>query len=521
MSSLPRSNDVSLVRRIETLLASGQVPEALGCLRGYLEGAPGDAPALLFLSRTLSQYGLRAEAADAALAAWAAGSSDASVVHEIGRRLRYFNEYETLAACYTDDAFFERAPAQALTEASLALSSIGQHEQAVALVERSLEMAPGLAVAHYMRGNLRSFAGDFDGADDDYERALERDPRLFQAAWMQSGLRTQVEGRHHVDRLRRQLATATPGRVGEVYLEFALHKELHDLGDFDRAWEHLEAGCRKKRCLVNYSAMESRDTFAALRQVCTREFTSAMVPAEMNAVPIFIVGMHRSGTSLVERILAGHSSVHDGGETYAFIEQMRRATGQSRALVADAPLIQAAATVDFRQVASGYGRQARWLARGKPFFTEKLPSNLLHAGFIAKALPSAKIVCLSRAPMEMAFSNLRTLFAEAAPYSYDQTELADYVLQHEELLRTWQRVLGDRLLVLDYARLVERFEEEVLRLCDFCGLDFEQGMLDLMRAGGAVTTASATQLRGGLRRDRATVWHPYAAHLEPLSRALT
>ncbi|WP_454829309.1 tetratricopeptide repeat-containing sulfotransferase family protein [Pseudoxanthomonas wuyuanensis] len=508
------------LRQVDGLLNAGRVDEAIVACRDILRRHADYAPALLLLSRALSRRGLHRQARDAALSAWATRPQDPAVLFEAGRRLRYFNEYEALEACYTMPAFTDHAPPQALTEAALSLSSIGLNEQALALVEAALRKAPELAAAYYMRGNIRSFMGAFDAAEADYELSLAKDPRMFQAAWMRSGLRAQTAESNSVDHLRKQLRHATPGGKGEIYLEFAMHKELHDLGRYDEAWQHLASGCQKKRALLNYRTDASRRVFSQLKKVCTARFVSDTVSPLPQPTPIFVVGMHRSGTTLIERVLAGHSQVHDAGETYAFAEEMKLATDQAGGLVLDAGLVDAAAGADFVRVAAGYATRATWLAQGKPFFTEKLPSNFLHAGFIAKALPQAKIVHLARNPMDTAFSNLRTLFSEAAPYSYEQTELADYVIESHKLMRWWQEVLGDRLLVVDYAHLVADFETQVRRIADFCGLPFEPAMLDIARDGGVVTTASAVQLRDGLRKDRGAAWLPYAEQLTPLRAAL-
>lgn len=510
----------ALLRQLDGLLNAGRIDEVIVVCKDLLRQQPDHAPVLLLLSRALSRRGQHRQARDAARDAWATHPQDPALLFETGRRLRYFNEYEALAACYGAPAFTDRAPAQALTEAALSLSSIGLNGRALTLLDKAIHASPKQATAYYMRGNIRSFMGDFDAAEADYERSLAEDPRLFQAAWMLSGLKTQTADSHHVERLRRQLRQATPGGKGEIYLEFALHKELHDLGRHDEAWQHLAAGCRKKRAQLTYHTDASRHVFSLLKKVCTPRFVAETAGPLPMPTPIFVVGMHRSGTTLIERVLAGHSQVQDAGETYAFAEEMKLAANQADSLVLDAALVDAAAGVDYASVAAGYAHRAAWLSRGKPFFTEKLPSNFLHAGFIAKALPGAKIIHLARNPMDTAFSNLRTLFSEAAPYSYDQAELADYVAESHRLMQWWKDVLGDRLLVVDYTRLVADFDTQVRGIAAFCGLPFEPAMLDVGRSGGAVTTASAVQLRDGLRKDRDAAWLPYAGHLSPLRTAL-
>lgn len=203
------------------------------------------------------------------------------------------------------------------------LSSIGANADTMALVERTLQRTPSYAPALYFRGNLHAFHGRFNQAETDYEQSLLADPRLFQASWMLAWLRRQTPGSNHVPRLRAQLARATPGGMGEAYLAFALHKGLHGLEDYDAAWAALARGCSVKRALVKYAGGERSALFDEIIRVCTAEFVACVAT---DAVPVFIVGMHRSGTTLLERMIGGHPAVADAGGTYAFSEQMKVAT---------------------------------------------------------------------------------------------------------------------------------------------------------------------------------------------------
>lgn len=504
----------------ERAAGKGEWAVAKGLFATALAADPGHVPSLLSLSTVHGRMGEHRAARQSALAAYHARPTLAPLIFGLAQRLRYFNEYEALVDCLGWPGFLNHAPPQALAEAAVALSTIGMNDKAVELVGRALRLDPRHAPSLYFRGNLHTFNGRFAEAALDYEASLKADPRLFQAAWMLSGLRKQTPESNHVERLKAQLESATPGRRGEAYVAYALHKELHDLGRYDEAWDALMRGCRVERKLVGYNATATSEMFNEIRKACTAGFIHDSSGITQEATPIFIVGMFRSGTSLLERMLSGHARVTDGGETMAFSEQLKWATGRATHGVLDAPLAACLANADYEEIARAYAKPLLWLAKGKPYVTEKLPANFLNIGFIAKAIPQARFLHLVRDPMDTCYANLRTLFSEVAAYSYDMGEMGQYFRWYRSLMRHWHEVMPGRVLDVRYDDLVQSPEAQMRRVAEYCGLSFEPGMLDLERSDGAVVTASAAQVRQGIVKDRGRAWLPYEAHLQPLVDAL-
>ena len=179
-----------------------------------------------------------------------------------------------------------------------------------------------------------------------------------------------------------------------------------------------------------------------------------------------------------------------------------------------------AARVDFGEVGKRYLDGIAWRLHGERFFTDKLPSNFLNIGFICEALPQARILHMTRDPVETCFSNLRELFSEANPYSYDMVEMADFHRGYRALMRHWHARYPGRILDVGYERLVDDPETVLREVCAFCGIDFDPAMLDIDSRRRAVVTASAVAVRGGIRRRGAPKWAPYAAQLRPLLEAL-
>ncbi len=488
--------------------------------RRSLDASPGYPPSAIGLSTVLTRRGAHRESHAVLRSAAGLPLEHPALVFSMGQRLGYFNEFEALERIMEDRRLLESSPPDVLARCVVMLSSINANASAQRLAEAALSKHPQAAALRYVRGNLHFFDGESDAAESCYEATLAANPRFFQASWMLASVRTQSAERNHVDRLRRQLGEVTRDGQGEAYLCYGLHKELHDIGDYAGAWEALKRGCAVKRRLVQYDPAPVAELIAAQRAVCTSAFVREGSPVEQPHVPIFIVGMHRSGTTLLERMLAGHPDVGDAGETRAFDAQMELAIDRSLPNGLDAMAVKSLASADFDRIARDYARHASWLSRGKPFFTEKLPMTFWNVGMIARAMPQARFIHLVRDPMDTCFSNLRTLFAGVATYSYVQEELAGFFRAYRAMMAHWSEVLPGRVLDVRYDDLVAEPEATVLRVLEHCGLRPVEGLSDVARQGGRVSTASAGTARQGVLRDRAGVWWHYEPQLSPMRERL-
>jgi hypothetical protein len=222
---------------------------------------------------------------------------------------------------------------------------------------------------------------------------------------------------------------------------------------------------------------------------------------------------------LLEQLLGGHPMVADGGETYSFTTQMRFATDYRNKGVVDSELVRRAANVDYGFVGRRFYERTGWRAKSKPYLTEKLPSNFLNLGFIAKALPEARILHMVRDPLDTCFSNLRIMFSDVNTFSYDQAELAEWYGQYRKLMQHWHKVMPERILDVHYDALVADPEKVMRGVLDFCGLPWDAAATTLDSAG-AVATASSPQMRGGIIKNRTAAWAPYEAQLQPLIERL-
>jgi hypothetical protein len=304
----------------------------------------------------------------------------------------------------------------------------------------------------------------------------------------------------------------------EGHLAYALHNELHELGDHEGAWEALARGCRARRIEQPYDRVGTMAMFDGLRRTFDATFSRGDfdVDTEDALTPIFIVGLHRSGTTLLERILSGHPDVADAGETYTFSAQLRLAADHVCTVIADTVIAERARDFDYTAIGRGFIEAMRGRSRGRRFVTEKQNPNFILLGPIAKALPRARLLHMRRDPADTCFSNLRTLFTHEAAYSYDQVEMADYCKAYHDLMAHWREVLPGRVFDIDYDAMVREPETQARRIAGHCGFEFREDMLQVGRRSGMVATASSNQVRKGIVTNRGGLWRAYERHLGPM-----
>jgi tetratricopeptide (TPR) repeat protein len=385
--------------------------------------------------------------------------------------------------------------------------------------DRLLQLAPRDAGSLFNRAALRRFTGDLSGAESDYDAALQINPHDHEAYFNRSELRVQTLQHNHIAELQSLLGHGVSNWRGEVQLRYALAKEYEDLREHAQSWQQVAAGAALRRQNLTYDVRRDIQTVDWICQA----FPSAQVSAgDSSRAPIFIVGLPRSGTTLVERILSSHSAVAAGGElddfTLSLTEEVRAENsglGSSRR-----ELIERSAQLDFRALGERYLRRTCELARERAHFTDKLPLNYLYCGLIHRALPGARIIHVKRHPLAVCHAMYKTLFRQGYPFSYDLGEIAQYYLAYERLMQHWRSSLPGLIHELSYERLIGDQEGVTRSLLDFCGLKFEAGCLAFERNPAPAFTASASQVRRPLYQSSLTLWTHYADRLEPLRQQL-
>lgn len=402
------------------------------------------------------------------------------------------------------------------------LVQLGDYDGSLTAFSQAADLAPAQPQLHLNRASALIGLGCFDEAEQALEQCLALAPRYWRAHYSLAQLRRQTPANNHLARLQALLSEADSDPAALTCLHLALAKEHEDLGDYPQAMIHLVAGKRAARPPRGYDP--ARD--AAMVDALIAAFGPLPAPAADTPLdgPIFIVGMPRSGTTLVDRIVSSHPAVRSAGELHTFGQALAHALRSPTPHLLDPAVFARVAGIDWPKLGRTYLAHAHTVVGdhgGR--FTDKLPHNFLHLGAIARALPGARIVCLRRQPMDTCLSNFRQLFAASAPYfdySYALEDVGRYYLQFDRLMAHWARTLPGRLLSVDYEELVDHQEAETRRLLDFCGLPWDDACLHFERNATPVTTPSAVQVRATLHRDSLERWKRYGAAMDGLRTIL-
>ena len=412
--------------------------------------------------------------------------------------------------------------AQTLDTLGVIFTRANAHERATSLYDRAVTLAPAQPNYHYNFAKSLVFLGDLDTAERELETCLKLAPWCWGAYLTLSQLRKQSTASNHLQRLHSLLPKTTQDHLAQMNLHLALAKEYEDLADYPKAFEHLVAGKAAAMAKRDHSSQRDQALFEAIIGASPKpQPTSAGFPT---GEPIFVIGMPRSGTTLVERIISSHPDVHSAGELQNFAVALKRASGSRTPHLLDIDTITRAQDVDWRQLGEDYLASTRPDTGRKPRFIDKLPHNFLYAGAIANALPNAKIICLRRDPMDTCLSNFRQLFALASPYhdySYDLLDTGRYYILFDRLMAHWKQAFPGRILEVDYETLVDTQEASSRQLLEFCGLPWDDACLHFESNQAPATTASATQVREPIYRSALGRWKQYEAQLAELKALLT
>jgi tetratricopeptide (TPR) repeat protein len=415
----------------------------------------------------------------------------------------------------------EPQDAATLDTLGVVYSLCNAHDRAAAAFRRAVALAPDHAQYGFNLATASVALGDIEAAEQGLETSLQKEPRLWTAHLTLAQLRKQTASSNHIPRLLAVLPGAESDPYASMNVHLALSKEYEDLGDYPASFEHLTLGKAAGRKLHAYSTSRDEALFKALTIAFPQPINEPK--GYDSSEPIFIIGMPRSGTTLVERIISSHPDVYSAGELQNFSVVLKRASGSRTSHLLDPDTIGHALHIDWKQLGRDYIESTRPLTATKPRFIDKLPHNFLYAGFIAQALPNAKIICLRRNPLDTCLSNFRQLFAQTSPYydySYDLLDTGRYFALFDRLMAHWQRALPGRILEVSYEKLVDAQEAGSRDILAYCGLPWNDACLNFHENAAPVTTASATQVREPMYRRALDRWRHYEPQLGELKTLL-
>jgi tetratricopeptide (TPR) repeat protein len=387
------------------------------------------------------------------------------------------------------------------------------HESALRCYRRALALQPKNPEYLFSVSAAEIAAGHLDAAEAHLDQVVELNPHDYDAYRNRATLRRQTPESNHIAEIEALLASGTRTPAGEVQLCYALAKEYEDLGDDAIAFHFLSRGASKRRSLMNYRVDGDIAVMSKLQSVFDVERLRGEATGCDETGPVFVVGLPRSGTTLVDRILSSHSAVDSLGEINNFAYSLMHTIGQAGDKLT---LIDLSAEIDFGELGRRYVDSVRRYGKAGPLLIDKTPLNYLYVGLIHLALPNVRIVHVRRDPMDSCYGMYRTLFRAGYPFSYDLDDLSRYYLAYHELMNHWRSAIPDAFLEVQYERLVEDQEQVSREIIDYCGLDWEPECLEFHKNASAVSTASSAQVRRPIYTDALRRWRRYQEQLQPL-----
>lgn len=483
-------------------------------LKPYLKEDPFDAAAIRMLAELASRIGRVRDAENLLRRAielapgWAAPKANLAML--LGRTGRPGEAMDLL-----DDVFaVEPEELGHWNLKAATLGRLGDFGQAIAMYEAVLQRAGSQPRVWVSYAHLLKTVGRLDEGISAYRKAIELRPTLGEAWWSLANLKTVKFTDDDVAAMERALESAGLGDEDRLHLEFALGKAMHDAGRTDEAFGHYTRGNKQRLKLHPHAPMDIRVAVDRSIEAFTAAAFAQRPGGCESAEPIFILGMPRSGSTLLEQILSSHSLVEGTSELQDIPFLARRPGNYPKSILELTEEERRALGTEYLKRTSVQRRT------GKPFFIDKLPNNWMWVPFIHLILPNAKIIDARRHPIGCCFSNFRQHFAHGQAWTYDLEHLGQYYADYVRLMAHVDAVLPGRVHRVIYERMVDDTENEVRRLLDYCGLEFESGCLEFYKTERPVRTPSSEQVRRPIYRDATEEWRPYEEHLGPLKEAL-
>ncbi|WP_293453126.1 tetratricopeptide repeat-containing sulfotransferase family protein [Phenylobacterium sp.] len=524
LRSVRASVDDPQLREAAAALSENRLAAAEQALRAILKARPTDVAAIRMLAETGMRLGryddaenLLARAVELAPTFAAARHNYATVLYRQNRPEAAVEQCDRLLADDPGNPAYRNLKAAAL-------GRIGEYDRAIALYQAVLQGQPRQPKVWMSLGHALKTVGRQAESVEAYRRSLELAPQLGEAWWSLANLKTVEFAADDVAAMEAQLARADLTDEDRFHLEFALGKAREDAGDYEASFGHYARGNALRRQEIVYDAEETTGQVSRAKALFTPAFLDVRAGRGSPAPdPIFVVGLPRSGSTLVEQILSSHSQVEGTQELPDVIALARRLGGRvKRASEGRYPEALGELSADeLRALGEEYLDRARPHRKlGRPFFIDKMPNNWAHLGLILLALPNAKVIDARRHPLGCGFSAFKQHFARGQGFTYDLTDIGRYYADYVDLMAHFDAVRPGRVHRVIYEAMIADPEGETRALLAHCGLPFEAACLRFYENDRAVRTASSEQVRRPIFTDAAEHWRNYDAWLGPLKAAL-
>ena len=496
----------------------GRLEEAEQLYRRVLREHPRNVDAMRLLAAIAARAGRADEAERLLERAISIAPDFLAAILDLGLLRKDQDRFAKALECFDRAIALAPDDAQAhfLRGATLAPASFTF--EAIEAYEKCLELQPSHPGALLGRGHLLKGVGRYNEAVASYDACIRERPDSGEAYWSLANLKTFRFSDAVIAEMERRVRGSGLTVQSEVNFLFALGKAWEDRGDYERAWAYYQEGNTKQRADVAYDPVRTEAASDRLIDTFSGDFLASRAGVGLpDPAPIFIVGLPRSGSTLLEQILASHSQVEGTGEL-AYVPRVANSLNRNRADGITYP--EAALELGpshFRSLGEEYLAYARQHLRSDtPRFIDKMPNNFPQIGFMSLILPTARIIDARRHPLDACLSCYRQLFAKGQEFTYDLTEVGEYYLQYQRMMDHWAAVLPGRVLTLQYEEVIADFENQVRRLLEFCGLPWEDACLRFYENERPIRTPSAEQVRQPIYDRSVGYWLNYAQYLDEL-----
>jgi tetratricopeptide (TPR) repeat protein len=508
---------------VTDLLAEGKIVKAENLCRKFLQHSPKNVEAMSLLADIGQRLGALDEAEFLLESAvtFEPGNNKARIdyIQVLRKRQRFaiaLDEAKKLLAQSPGNPQFQSVYA-------IELMQTGDYKTALEYFDKVLITLPNDPITLTSKGHAFKTLGQYQQAVEAYQAALASRPQHGEAYYSLSNLKTYQFSNAEIDLMLQQEQNLEQSLMERIYVYFALGKAFEDHQDYSKSFNYYQLGNNLKRNSSSYDADKMSDELMAQRNHCT----SALFAAHQGhgcgmPDPIFIVGLPRSGSTMLEQILSSHSQVDGTLELPNILSMAQKLRNQGKQENEHSyPEILAQLSADeIQAMGEKFIADTKIHRQGAAFFIDKMPNNFRHIGLIKLILPNAKIIDARRHPMACCFSNYKQLFAEGQEFSYDLNDIGQYYNDYVKLMTHWDAVLPGQVLRVNYEEVVEDLETQVRRILDFCELPFESACLSFHETKRSVRTASSEQVRQPIYRSGLEQWHNYSAHLTRLENQL-
>jgi tetratricopeptide (TPR) repeat protein len=518
------STDHPVLRQAAASMVRNDLPRAESLLKGHLMQVPTDVPAIRMLAEVAARCGRNEDARnllerclELAPGFSAARYNYAVLLHRLNETQAALAEAERLLAANSRNPGYRNLCA-------VILGRIGEYGRSATMYAQLLAEYPANAKLWLSYGHVLKTEGRQEESIQAYRQSIAHDASSGEAYWSLANLKTFRFDDSDLAAMQAQVARSGLDTASHLQFHFALGKAFEDNADYARSFEHYDKGNALQRAAHPYDAELNTRRIARLKAVFTREFFRDRAGAGSDAAdPIFIVGMPRSGSTLLEQILSSHSAVEGTTELPDIISMAKdlRAQADSTDIAVYAEVLAQRNAAELREMGERYMERTRIHRKtDRPFFIDKMPNNFLHSGLIHAVLPNAKIIDARRHPLGCCFSNFKQYYARGQNFSYSLSDMGRFYRDYVELMAHFDAVLPGRVHRVIYEQTVEDTEAVVRGLLAYCGLPFEPACLRFFENARPVRTASAEQVRRPIYRDGIEQWRHYEPWLGPLKDAL-